>query len=163
MKHHFLFPLLLSFISLNCLAEEPSSRTVKETFKDWAVICVEQAGNKQCEAKQTLVNQDNNVVAVITVVIKEKNKILQLTLPHLLDLTKLVKISVDSKASMIFPFKFCNRAACFVLIDDDKIFNAFKKGTVGVISVKALGSPKNLDLNFSLRGFSAALKSLNAS
>jgi len=152
--------LLASSIS----AEEPSGRTVTETFTDWQLVCVEQGKVKRCEVKQTLVNQDNNVVAVITVAKKPDNELLlQLTLPHLLDLTKAVAVSVDGATPRTYPFRFCNKAACFVLAEDKKLFAAFKKGSAGVLAVKPIGTAETMNLNYSLKGFSAALKSLKDS
>jgi len=159
--------LLITFFLLTlsnlALAKEPSSRTITETFGDWKLVCIEESKNKQCEIKQTLVNENRQIVAVIAVGKQDDNKhIIQITLPLLLDLTKAVSLTVDENAPITLPFNFCNNTACFVLIEDKTIFNAFTNGNVGSIRVNAFGVNKSLNMNYSLKGFSAALKSLKS-
>jgi len=151
----------LIFVTGLVIAGEPDSRTVTEGFKDWQLVCVERSSEKQCEVKQTLVNQEKKVLAVLAVGNTKDNKqMLQITLPLLLDLTKPVKISIDKASPLTVPYNFCNNMACFVLTDNKAIFNAFHKGTGGVISARPMGSSEDMKLNFSLKGFSDGVKRL---
>lgn len=85
---------------------------------------------------------------------------MQIALPHMLDLGEMVVISVDGEPAASLPYKFCNQAACFVLIDaNTKLFETFRKGNKGQIQATAVNGSR-VNLNFSLSGFSAALASL---
>lgn len=149
------------FISGFVWAEEPDVKTTTETFKDWQLTCVENTDTKRCEIKQVLVNQNKQPVAVFSMIKTSKTaSLMQITLPHLLDLTVPVKIQIDDKPVASLPYKFCNKVACFVMINDNKtVFDAFKKGSKGELAVKSMGN-EEIKLNFSLSGFSAATKNL---
>jgi len=143
------------------LAEEPNMKTSTETFKDWQIACVEQDNNRRCEMKQTLVNQKKQPVAVLSLVKKtRKDFLMQIALPHFLDLSVPVILTIDSKKIAELPYKYCNRVACFIVIENsDSIFSAFRKGEGGTIQAETV-SKANLKLNFSLSGFSAASANL---
>jgi len=142
-------------------AEEPSARTITETFKDWQINCVERGGQKACEMKQTLVNGNQQVVAVLSLAKQSKSgNVMQIVLPHLVDLTVPVELSIDGEKATKLPYNFCNQTGCFVQIKNDTPFiNKFKKGQSASIKSLTLGGD-SLDLNISLNGFSQAYKSL---
>ncbi len=150
-------------MSLPVVAEQPSMKTTSEAYKDWLVACVEQEGVKRCEMKQTLINQNQQTVAVFSAVKQGKNDtLMQIALPHLLDLTVPVKMTVDGKLIKNLPYKFCNQAACFVLMENDKqVTDAFKVGTAGEVEVQVMNG-QQMKLGFSLSGFSAAMDNLPA-
>jgi len=154
-----LITVSLFLLSSLVVAEAPSSKTITETFSDWQLVCIEKGKNKQCEVKQMLSDKAGNVVAVLTVGKSKANKkIFQITLPHLLDLTQSVTLFIDEKNFTKLPFNFCNNSACFVISEDNKILSAFRGGSSGHIQVKLFGAKEYLNMNFSLKGFSAALK-----
>lgn len=161
MKNIFLFITGMIFSTLTLAEEQPNVKTSTENYKDWQIACVEQGVVKRCEMKQTLVNKDRKPVSVISLAKKNKKElVMQIALPHLLDLSVPVKLDVDGKNQASLPFKFCNRVACFVIVDNNTvIFNAFKKGSGGTISTKAV-TGEEIKLNFSLNGFVAALSNL---
>ena len=157
----YLFPAVLFFSTAVLAEEQPNVKTSTENYKDWQIACVEQGAVKRCEIKQTLVNQDRKPVSVISLAKKNKKElIMQIALPHLLDLSVPVKLDVDGKNQASLPFKFCNRVACFVIVDNNTaMFNAFKKGSAGTISTRAVTGDE-VKLNFSLSGFSSAVNNL---
>ncbi len=141
--------------------DQPNVKTTTENYKDWQIACVEQGDIKRCEMKQTLVNQERKPVSVLSLAKKNNKELLmQIALPHLLDLSVPVELDVDGKKVASLPFKFCNRAACFVIVDNNAaIFNSFKKGSGGLITTRAIND-EEIKLNFSLSGFTSAVNNL---
>lgn len=140
---------------------EPNVRTVTETYQDWLVVCAERDGNKQCEARQQLASsKTKQVVMQLTLVKPDKaRQIFQIALPHMLDLTKQVGIAVDGQKARTYPYRFCNKAACFVQVEgNDPLFAVLGKGTDGIIRVTAMGTgeQKEQEIKFSLKGYAAA-------
>lgn len=141
-------------------AEEPNSRTLTETYQDWQVVCAEVEGKNRCEARQQLVNQNRQTVAVISVGKLNDKVLLQFALPHRVNLTEPVAISTDDQKPRLYPYLFCNAAACFVHIDGkDPLLELFKKHHDGKVQVVPLGQQR-VSFAFSLKGFSAALARL---
>jgi invasion protein IalB len=161
MKKLLLFITGVIFYTCAVAEEQPNVKTTTENYKDWQIACLEQGEAKRCEMKQTLVNKERKPVAVISLTKKnEKELLMQIALPHLLDLSVPVKLDVDGRNHASLPFKFCNRVACFVIVDNNTaIFNAFKKGSGGIISTRAV-TGEEVKLNFSLNGFSSAMSNL---
>ena len=138
-------------------AEEPNNRTVTETYQDWQVVCIEQEQKTRCEARQQLVNPKRQPVALISLGKNEQDIIPQFALPHLMDLTQGVKISIDGQKAQSYPYRFCSPAACFVQVEGkDPLLAGFKKGTSGSMELTPLGQ-KPVSFGFSLKGVSAAL------
>ncbi|MBF0256768.1 MAG: invasion associated locus B family protein [Gammaproteobacteria bacterium] len=154
-------PLIAALLASTSLqAEEPNNRTVTETYQDWQVVCIEQDQQARCEARQQLVNQNRQPVALISVGKNDDSTILQFALPHLMDLTQVVKISIDDQKAQSYPYRFCNQAACFVQVDGkDPLLASFKKGTAGSLELTPLGQ-QPVRFGFSLKGFSVALERL---
>jgi len=153
--------VLALVMSLPVAAEQPNMKTTSEAYKDWVVACVEQEGVKRCEMKQTLIKQNQQTIAVFSAVKRsQKDTLMQIALPHMLDLTIPVKMTVDGKLVKNLPFKFCNQVACFVLMENDKqVIDAFKVGTAGEVEVQVMNG-QQMKLDFSLSGFSAAMNNL---
>jgi invasion protein IalB len=151
---------LLLAVPLHATAAEPNVRTVTETYQDWLVVCTEREGNKQCQAQQQLVNKNKQVVVQLTLAKTDKAKqLLQIALPHMMDLTKPVGIVVDGQKARPYPYRYCNKAACFVQVEgNDPLFAILGKGTDGAVRVTPMGAgeQKEQELKFSLKGYAAA-------
>ncbi len=160
-----LIVVLFTLLSVSAHAEQqPNLKKSSETYSDWLVECIESQEQKRCEMKQNLVNQNQQLIAVFSLIKRkaDKSTLVQIALPHLLDLTTQVKVAIDDKNTKSLPFKFCNRTACFVIIDNDaKFISQLQKGNAGLVTSKVVNG-EDLKLNFSLKGFSAALKALPA-
>jgi len=143
-------------------AEAPSSRTTTEMYRDWTRVCLEQNSTSQCEIKQNLLNANSQLVSVISVASPDgaDGPVMQFALPHMLDLTVPLTVTVDGEKKVQLPFNFCNQAACFALADgDSELFEYFKDGNRGEVNSRAING-EELRLDFSLRGFSSALAAL---
>ena len=68
---------LLGFSMANA-EDKPNLKTSTETFQDWQVACVEQKNVKRCEMKQTLVNQNQQPLAVLSLAKNKKNELMML-------------------------------------------------------------------------------------
>jgi len=160
MKHLLTATLLL--IASNAQAEESNLRTITEQFQDWKMVCVEKEAKKQCRINQVLVNQNGNTLAIINVVQKDNDKhLIEIVLPLMLELKQQVNIVLDQKKPLKYAYNFCNNTACFVIAnEDEKLLAAFKQATLGSLGVTPVGK-EELQFNFSLKGFSAALSSLD--
>jgi len=144
------------------LAEEPNIRTSSETYRDWEVTCIERGDQRQCEMKQTLVNQNNQLISVLTLAKTETsdNLLVQLIMPHMVDLTAAVNVQVDHNLAFELPYRFCNQIACYVLVENNPdMIEQFKEGTQASITA-FLVNGQRLGLSFSLNGFSAAAQAL---
>jgi invasion protein IalB len=161
MKTPLLLVSSLLISSMLQAEEQPNVKTTTENYKDWQLACVEQGATKRCEIKQTLLNKDSKPVSVISLAKKNnKDLLMQIALPHMLDLSVPVKLDVDGKNQASLPFKYCNRAACFIFVDNDNaLFNAFKKGYAGTINTQTV-TGEAIKLGFSLNGFSSAASNL---
>ncbi|MBF0266275.1 MAG: invasion associated locus B family protein [Gammaproteobacteria bacterium] len=149
------------FMSHLLSAEAPSSRTITENFKDWQLACVEQNDIKRCKVSQTLVNENKAVVSILSVIKQKDNLLMEITLPHLLNLQVPAKIYVDEQLINSFAYNFCNQNACYIIIEDNaKLFESFRKGKSAYMKMQAIGN-RDLKFNFSLLGFSSALNALD--
>jgi len=164
MKFILLVAIALLFPAWLVAEEKPEVKTSTETYKDWQLACVEQGEVKRCEIKQTLLNKDSKPVSVISLAKKNNNDLLmQIALPHMLDLSVPVQLDVDGKNQASLPFKYCNSIACFIFVDNDTtLFSAFKKGSSGTISTRSV-TGEGIKLEFSLSGFSSAVSNLPSS
>lgn len=161
-KHFWLLSALLLISSSAFAADTPDRRTTTDAFEDWVINCVEQGKDKACEMKQSLLNSNKQLVAILSLAKKADGKMLfQLALPHLLDLTKPVSLTVDENRLAAYPYNFCNKTACFVIVaDTTAMLKTFRKGSAGKIqAVTITGEP--IALGFSLKGFSAAIDNLS--
>lgn len=140
----------------------PNQKTSSEVYSDWELLCIEQSDRKACAAKHTIANDQQALVSVIEVAKTDVgNLVMQFAVPHMLDLEGTPKIVIDQNDEFDAPYKFCNQQACFMLVDNPAIFEAFSEGSAGVISAPTLNG-STFEIGFSLLGFSAAFKSLTA-
>ncbi|HCH24739.1 MAG TPA: hypothetical protein DE179_10650 [Oceanospirillaceae bacterium] len=142
-------------------AEEPSSRTVTEQFKDWRYACVEQDGSSRCEIGQGAANDQGQMVSQIIIGQNPEGKAqVQLMAPLMMDLKAGVKVSVDQDSVANLNYLFCNQGACVVaeLLDSD-LLAAMKAGSEMQIDVAAING-QTMTINYSLSGFSAAFARL---
>ena len=156
------FLMIAGFVSSISVAADSDMKTTTETFKDWQLVCVEQTDKKVCEMKQTLVNDKNQVVSVISLAKNSATStMLQIALPHMVDLGVPVYIETDGAKVADLSYKFCNQVACFVVLDNDqKMLNAFIKANKGLLKFQTVAG-QSVSLNFSLNGFSGALGNLS--
>jgi len=142
-------------------AEEPSSRTVTEQFKDWGYVCVEQDDTSRCEIGQGAANDQGQMVSQIIIGQSPEGKAqVQLLAPLMMDLKAGVTVSVDQESVANLNYLFCNQGACVVaeLLYKDLLM-AMKAGSDMQIDVAAING-QTMTINYSLSGFSAAFARL---
>lgn len=160
-----IFPSLLITALWSCAAAAqsgPNLKTTSEVYSDWELVCVEQSDQKTCQAKQTILNEQKAMVSVIEVAETDAGAmIVQIALPHMLDLSKSPKMVIDQQAEFDAPYKFCSPQACFIILEDASILDAFAEGNSGIITAPTLNGSA-FEIGFSLLGFKAAYESLSA-
>ena len=93
---------------------------------------------------------------------KDGDKFLVVMVPHVqsIFLPNGIQYYVDDKLIVTYPVTNCNENGCFLQkILDPRIEKAFSRGNQAIFRI-ALMSGKNLDVSFSLRGFTAAMQDL---
>ena len=154
------FTTVLGFASLT-QAEEPSSRTVTEQFKDWRYACVEQEDTSRCEIGQGAANDAGQMVSQIIIGQNPEGKAqVQLIAPLMMDLKAGVSVRIDQQSVASLDYLFCNQGACVVaeLLHKDLLM-AMKAGSDMQIDVAAING-QTMTINYSLSGFSAAFARL---
>ena len=153
--------LVLLSVSISAVAETPDQKTTSQKFKDWEAICVERAEQQQCRATQTLVNQQGQTVAVLNWYRPDiETSVFELALPLMINLKAGAAITVDENQEVERDLSFCNNIACFVVEQQDtELLEQFKKGSAGRVTFTPV-TAQQINLAFSLQGFSAAFNSL---
>jgi len=151
----------LALVGMPAQAETPDQKTTSQTFKDWESICVERGDQQQCRATQTLVNQQGQTVAVLNWYRpNQETSVFELALPLMINLKAGMAIKVDDGEAAKRALTFCNNVACFVVEENDsELLDSFRKGSAGQVSFIPM-TAQQVNLNFSLQGFSAAFNSL---
>lgn len=162
-KTRIFLPLILASAAFIVHADDvPTNKTTTATYQDWLSSCVESDVGQRCEIKQNLVGNEGKLVSVMSLVKPRSNMpaIVQIALPHMLDLSVPVKLSVDGNALSNLGYRYCNAAACFVIIENrEEIIAAFKEGVQVQFELLAMNR-QPIKLSFSLKGFTAALNNL---
>ena len=149
--------LIAAGIATLAQAEEPTTRTVTEQFKDWRYACVEQEDTHRCEIGQGAANDQGQMVSQIIIGQNPEGKAqVQLLAPLMMDLKAGVNVRVDNNNVADMDYLFCNQGACVVAeLLDDALVSAMQAGTQMQIDVAAING-QTMTVNYSLSGFSAA-------
>ena len=165
MKNAMLMGLLTAGLCNFALADDssPDAKTTTEQFGDWQLLCTQVAAQEQCRISQTLNNQQGQTVSVLNV-FQDANgsKIVELALPLMVDLVTRPSIQVDEQESETYPYNLCNGQACFTLVNDEALIDAFKAGQAATVSFKPVSVAESVKIGYSLKGFSRALQALDA-
>ena len=165
MKNAMLMGLLTAGLCNFALADDssPDAKTTTEQFGDWQLLCTQVAAQEQCRISQTLNNQQGQTVSVLNV-FQDSNgsKIVELALPLMVDLVARPSIQVDEQESETYPYNLCNGQACFTLVHDEALIDAFKAGQAATVSFKPVSVSESVKIGYSLKGFSRALQALDA-
>ncbi|ARC88772.1 hypothetical protein B5V46_09145 [Rhodovulum sp. MB263] len=136
---------------------------VKDTFKDWRVICVEIEERESCNMQQLMRDSDDNAVAQISVApmppaAAPRVAAVEIATPLETLLSEDLRIQIDSAQAKRYRFSFCTPQACvvrFALSAED--LAAFKGGKGATVSIVPLAAPdQRADIKMSLSGFTAA-------
>lgn len=165
MKKAIFTGLLIVGLANSGLADDssPDAKTTTEQFGDWQLLCTQLSSQEQCRISQTLNNQQRQTVSVLNV-FKDVNgsKVVELALPLMVDLISQPSIQIDEQEPVTYPYNLCNGQACFTLVNDESLIDAFKAGQAATVSFKPVSVPDPVKIGYSLKGFSRALQALDS-
>lgn len=141
--------------------QAPSTTT--EVYDQWTVACVRQDGGKLCETRTGVHDDKGALVVQISFGIRgqeEKTPIMQIAVPHMVDLKSPIGLSVDGAATINMEYAFCNPNACMVAdpVNEDTLW-AFQSGDEVVLNIQSL-AVGTIEARASLKGFTASYKRL---
>ncbi len=139
------------------------------SFDKWEQRCVKTAdGADPCQLYQLLLDKDGNSVAEIFLfdLPAGGKAVAGATVMAPLEtlLTANLKITVDTAKARIYPFAFCTKVGCVARIGftADELAG-FKKGIKGVLTIVPAAAPdKSVDLELTLKGFTAGFEAVAA-
>jgi invasion protein IalB len=145
-------------------AQAPAGQPEVKTIGDWIVRCFPINSPSPCDMFQEQDTKENRqrVVSVSIAFIPSLDRhAIQVAVPLEVSLPKGLVIQTDAFTSKPLPFRRCDRMGCYVEmpIDNAAIANLSKSGPNGKIKVVA-DNGKSVELNLSLKGFSAAHDSM---
>ena len=137
-----------------------------ETFQDWRVRCAEDPQNLAaggCFIFQSVVNNETQqpVMQIAIGYLPEgQAPAVVITLPLGVRVAPGVLLQIDENEAIKLPFERCLPEGCKVQFRlDETNVAAFKAGVAGKIAFQN-GGGRNMTLPFSLKGFTAALASI---
>ena len=142
--------------------QEPIKPTIVENHGDWTFECspVLANGGDFCTMQQLLSHTESKQVLLLMQVAYQlqTGKIVMAALTPLnVELPPGVGIKIDDGPQMAMPYANCNPRGCNAAVPlDDAIIEKLKSGNKIKVSYVLLG--RRLDLDVSLKGFTAALK-----
>ncbi|AQS42347.1 MAG: Invasion associated locus B family protein [Candidatus Tokpelaia hoelldobleri] len=141
-------------------------------FDDWFYRCVPVEGKtvSQCEISQIQqVRQGEEAITVLTVALaltapekagSKPDLLMTSVAPLNIYLPEGIRYSVDGREIVRIAYRNCNQAGCWAQQRlDAKSVTAFRKGKEGSGHFRLLDG-RNINIKFSLKGFSAALDAL---
>lgn len=142
---------------------------VAETHGDWQLTCVKAAdGNEPCQLYQLLKDADGNSVAEVNIIALPEGQqaVAGATIVTPLEtlLTENVRIGVDGGKNKVYPFTFCAAVGCVARVGfTAEEVEGFKNGAKATLTIVPLAAPdKTVDLNLSLKGFTAGFDAVKA-
>lgn len=140
---------------------------VKETFKDWRVVCVTAGnGEEACNLQQLLRDGNGNPVSQVSIAplppaAAPRAAAIEIATPLETLLSEDLRLGVDTAAAKRYRFTFCTPQACharFALTAEEVA--AFKAGKSAKVTIVPLLAPdQTVEITMSLAGFTAAFDS----
>jgi invasion protein IalB len=138
-----------------------------KAFQDWVTRCERAAGDdgrEQCFIVQNLVLKEGNQRVMLIAVAfppDEPDPVAVLTLPLGISLPPGVRLRIDGGEEHLFAVDRCIASGCKVgFVLSGELLGAFKRGLQAVVTIHD-GGRQPITLPVSLRGFTAALRSLS--
>lgn len=143
-------------------SQQADRSTSVDYFGDWTLSCSQQGEVEACLVTQGQRDRSGATVSVINVSKAGDSTLVEFVLPLMVDLTDPMQLVVADKFNKVLPYNACNQAACFVLENDTtSLLGAFKANTDATMTFKLFGG-QTINVNVSLRGFTAAHEALEA-
>ena len=136
-----------------------------QKFGDWTARCESDPNNPaagtRCFVFQSVIDTEKNRPVMMFAVSQEPEIRAVIVLPLGIDLRSGIELTVDESYAKRHPFIFCIQDGCqsHVKMDDSLVGN-FKRGIKGSIAFRTLPGGQVVRVPFSLKGFTAALSSL---
>lgn len=150
-------------------AEGPGSTYVKESFELWELRCVRVAeGAEPCQLYQLLKDGQGTAVAEIGLfALPEGGEAVAgatIIAPLETLLTAGLRIAVDAGTPKAYPFTFCSQIGCVARVGFTAAeVEGFKKGGKATLTiVPAVAPDQTVDLEVSLKGFTAGYDAVAA-
>lgn len=143
------------------LAQSKANAVVGKNGSDWIVNCGNQSGQASefCTMSQTVLETQSRKRLVSATIVKDSEAwAMGLLLPHGLDLTSGVAVSVDDGTTTRYPFKTADKHGAYVRVAlPSKMIADMKSGQVMRIGVVSAGN-QSAKMELSLTGFSGSLE-----
>lgn len=164
--------IILSANAISSLAYAEKPRISSQRFDDWHYRCVEAVVNgkksNRCEVVQVAqTKQGENVINLLTVSFseitdkkKKKQTVITVLAPLNVFLPAGLALSVDKNKASGLKYRNCNKAGCWIqhLVKAD-LLKQFDKGVSGFAKMRLING-QNINVKFSLKGLSSAMKAL---
>lgn len=161
MKKYLIMLFVAALSPLYVYAQEADRSTSSDYFGDWRLSCVEQEGEERCVVSQAQIDRNGDTVSVINVSKAEEDFVIEFVLPLMTDLTTPLELNISDNESQSFPYNACNQSACFILLTEaDAVLEAFKVNASANM-LFGLFTGQSINVNISLRGFTAAHQALS--
>lgn len=150
-------------------ADGPGSTYVKEAFESWELRCVRVAeGAEPCQLYQLLKDGEGNSVAEIGMFSLPEGGEAAAGATIIVPLETLLpaglRLAVDATEAKIYPFTFCSQMGCVARVGFTAAeVAAFKAGVKATMTiVPAVAPDKTVELDMSLKGFTAGYDAVDA-
>ena len=161
MKKYLISILAAVILPVVTNAQQADRSTSTDYFGDWRLSCAEQGGNERCLVTQAQIDQNGTTVSVINVSKAEDDFVVEFVLPLMTDLTTPVELNISDNESRSLLYNACNQSACFILLTEaDVVLEAFK-ANASANMLFGLFNGQSVNVNISLRGFTAAYEALS--
>ncbi len=146
-------------------ADQDAAEIETQRFEDWTLRCrpASETQPRICRIEQKVVAEDSGKPVLQVVAGRYgPGKVLGavINVPVGVRLPPGLGIQVDERALRLFPFEICDSRSCEVrAVLDADLLQDFKAGMIGHVKVQNAGG-QEMNVRFSLKGFSAALQAL---
>ncbi len=146
-------------------ADQDAAEFETQKFEDWTLRCrpASETQPRICRIEQQVVAEGSGKPVLQVVAGRygsEKVLGAVINVPVGVRLPPGLGIQVDERALRTFPFEICDSRSCEVrAVLDADFLQDFKAGTTGHVKVQNAGG-QEMNVRFSLKGFSAALQAL---
>jgi len=143
--------------------QQPQQNVERKQNGDWTVECVQDAqARRLCRMIQNVTDKDGKPLMQVVVAKppEAQSALLTVIAPLGFWLRPGLSLAIDGGQANRLAFEFCLKEGCLARVPlSAGMVNAFKKGSAASISLQTIRRQK-LDLNVSLRGFTASYGAL---
>ncbi|WP_298822591.1 invasion associated locus B family protein [uncultured Roseibium sp.] len=159
-----LLPSSLIAVTIACtppaLAQTKANTEAGKNGSNWIVNCGNQSGQatRFCTMSQTILETHSRKRIVSATIVKDSGAwAMGLLLPHGLDLTSGVAVSIDDGTATRYPFRTADKHGAYVRVAlPTRMIAEMKSGQVMRIGVVSVGN-QSAKMELSLSGFSGSL------